>query len=87
MWQYIYIYAMLLQFRKQQCFLEGSQVSPVRPSDKSGIEMQMSVKHWWNDTDRGHRSTGRKSCPTIRGVTWGERNKRGKCPTPKMFST
>jgi hypothetical protein len=33
---------MLLQ--TLQCFLEGFQVSPVRPSDNSGIEMQMSVK-------------------------------------------
>jgi len=23
--------------------------------------MKMSVEHWWNDTDRGNRNTGRKT--------------------------
>jgi hypothetical protein len=65
--------------------LEGSQVSPVHPSDKRGIKMQMNVKQWWNDTDRGNRSTGRKTCPIMIGVTWGEGYKRGKCPRSNVF--
>ena len=71
----------------QQCSLEGSQVSTVRPSDKSGIEMHMSAKHWWNDTDRGNGSTGRNICPTIRGVTLegGEKQER-QMPNPQNIS-
>jgi hypothetical protein len=23
--------------------------------------MKMSIKHWWNDTDRGNRSAGRET--------------------------
>jgi hypothetical protein len=26
--------------------------------------MKISVENWWNDTDRGNRSTGRKTCPS-----------------------
>ena len=33
--------------------LEGSQASPACP-DNSNVQMQMSVEHWWNDTDRGN---------------------------------
>jgi hypothetical protein len=45
----------------------------------------MSVKQWWIDTDRGTWSTGRKPCPNIIGVTWGERYKRGKCPRTNVL--
>ena len=32
--------------------LEGSQASPNCLSQQSGIELQMSTEHWYNDTDR-----------------------------------
>ena len=33
--------------------MEGSQASPVRPSDKSNTWMKTSMEHCWNDTDKG----------------------------------
>ena len=39
-------------FLKENCFLEGSQISPVCPSGKSNIWGRMSMKQWWNDIDR-----------------------------------
>jgi hypothetical protein len=35
--------------------------------------MKMSMEHWWDDTDRGNWSTGRKACPT---ATFSTRNIR-----------
>jgi len=32
------------------------------PSDKSGVNVKMSTKHWYH-TDRGNWSTGRETCP------------------------
>jgi hypothetical protein len=32
---------------------EGSQASLICPSDKNSVNMKMSVKEWWNCTDRG----------------------------------
>jgi hypothetical protein len=34
------------------------ETSPACPSDKRGIVTEMSVEHWWNDTDKRKRSTG-----------------------------
>jgi len=34
-------------------FFEGFKSSPACPSDKSGIEIKMSIKHSWNNADRG----------------------------------
>jgi hypothetical protein len=39
--------------RKSIAFFEGSLSSPACPSDKSRVEIQMNVEHWWNDADRG----------------------------------
>jgi hypothetical protein len=41
---------LLPDVRKSIAFFEGSMSSPACPSDKSRVEMQMSVEHWWNDT-------------------------------------
>jgi hypothetical protein len=38
--------------RESVVLFEGSLSSPACPSDKSCVEMQMSVEHWWNDADR-----------------------------------
>jgi hypothetical protein len=51
------------RFRKEQCFLEGSQGLTVCPSGKSKMYRSMSMEHWWNDIDRRNGSTGRKTCP------------------------
>ena len=32
--------------------VKGSQAPPVCPSDKSSIELKMSMEHWWNDAVR-----------------------------------
>jgi hypothetical protein len=32
---------------------EGSQTSPARPSDKSSINIKMTMELWWNVADRG----------------------------------
>jgi len=37
---------------------KGSQASPACPSDKSVVEMNMSVEHWWNDTEWGGEQWG-----------------------------
>ena len=44
---------LLPDVRKSIVLFEGSLSSPACPSGKSRIEMQMSMEHWWNDTDRG----------------------------------
>jgi len=35
---------------------------PACPSDNSGIKIKMNTDRWWNDTDRGIRSTGKETC-------------------------
>ena len=49
------------RFPTEHCFLEGSQVSSVCPSGEIGVQIEMFVLHWWNDTDRGNRNSGRKT--------------------------
>ena len=38
------------------------------------VDEWMGMEHWWNDTDRGKRSTGRKTCPSTSvsniNLTW-----------------
>ena len=57
---------MLSDTRKTTVLFEGSQVSPVCPSDKSSIKMT-TTEHWWNDTNRGKPkcSEKKKTCPSI----------------------
>jgi hypothetical protein len=38
------------RFPKEPCFSEGSQASPVCPSNKSNMYMKMTLGYWWNDT-------------------------------------
>jgi len=40
---------------------EGSQAWIICPSDKSGIKTEISVKQWWNGTDRGKAEYWEKS--------------------------
>jgi len=42
-----------LDFRKNVVFLEDPHASPACSSDKSNLQMKMSIEHRWNDTDRG----------------------------------
>jgi hypothetical protein len=49
---------MFLDIRNGKNILVGSQASPACPSDKCSI-----MEHWWNDTDRRKRNTGRRTCP------------------------
>ena len=44
--------------------MEGSQDLPTWFSDSSGIEMKISMEHWWNDTDAENQSTWGKLCPS-----------------------
>jgi len=60
----------------QQCFLEGSQVSPVRPSDKSGVEM-------WNYTDKGNRSNWGKNQSHYQRRNVGGEEPEGQMPHPQ----
>ena len=54
---------MLLDIRECISFYEGSQVSPVCPSDESSVNMKMFMLLWWNDTDRRHRNPYRETRP------------------------
>ena len=36
---------------KSLALFEGSLSSPAWPSDKSRVEIQMSVEQWWNDKE------------------------------------
>jgi hypothetical protein len=53
---------MLPSLQKSTALFEGSQTSPACPSDKSSIELKMSMEHWWSETDGGNRSTQRETC-------------------------
>jgi hypothetical protein len=41
-------------FPKEHFFLDGSQASPDSPSSGPNKELQMSIEHWWKDTNRGN---------------------------------
>jgi hypothetical protein len=49
----IFSHAILPDTRKSTAVFQCPQTSPVSASDKSSMKMQMSMEHWWNDTDRG----------------------------------
>jgi hypothetical protein len=59
----VLLFAMSLDMSKNIALFEGSRASCVRLSDNNGVDMKMSVEHWWNVT-REKRSTGRKTCPS-----------------------
>ena len=48
------------RFTTEHCFLEGSQVSSVCPSGEISVQIEMSVLHLWNDTDRRNEVPGGK---------------------------
>jgi hypothetical protein len=41
------------RYRKERCFVWDSQASPACLSDKSVVKMNMSMEHWFNDTEEG----------------------------------
>jgi hypothetical protein len=49
--------------KKSTALLEDSQASSICPSQQSGIKMQMSAEHWWNDADRGKPMYAEKHLP------------------------
>jgi len=49
--------------KKSTSLLEGPQASPNCPSQQSGIKMQMSTEHWWNDAERGKPMYAEKHLP------------------------
>lgn len=52
------------RFTKEGCFLEGSQTSPVCPSDKSGMKMRMRADIDGVILTGESRNTGRKTFPS-----------------------
>jgi hypothetical protein len=44
------------------------------PSDKRNIAMNLSMRHWWDDTERGKAKYYRKTCPSANlsttNLTW-----------------
>jgi hypothetical protein len=48
--------------RKNIALFEDSHALLICPSDKSGIKMKMSVKHWWNITGRGKPEALEEKC-------------------------
>jgi len=53
--------------KKSIALLEDSQVSPNCPQ-QSGIKMQMSTEHWWNDNERGKPKYAEKHLPYCRFI-------------------
>jgi len=48
----------------------------------------MNEEQWWNDTDRGNRSIGRKPCPgAITSATYITRTELGSNPGPARHAT
>jgi len=47
------LFTQCLTVQRDHSVSEGSQVSPVCPSDKNSIKMKTGVNHWWNGSDRG----------------------------------
>ena len=87
-------YPTLPEFSKEHCFLEGSHILRRCPSGEINMQMKMSVERWWNDTERGNRSTGRETCQSatlsttdlICTVLGSNVNLRGKRPVTDCVS-
>jgi len=62
------------QFPKQQRYLEGSQASPICIYGKRNMYMNMSILHWWNDTDTGKPNYSQRNLfqwlPSTIYLTW-----------------
>jgi hypothetical protein len=59
--------ALNVNVKSERTFLFRSLIFPkelVSLSGKGNMKMRMSIEHWWNNTDRGNRATGRKTCPS-----------------------
>ena len=53
---------MLPDILNRTAVFEGCQASNGFPSGKSRIKRKVSMDRWWNDAERGSRSTGRETC-------------------------
>jgi hypothetical protein len=49
--------------------MEGSQFSPACPSNKSNINMGMSMELSWNDNDREERNIDKEYCASANQFT------------------
>jgi hypothetical protein len=49
------------RLRKEQCFWEGYQASPVCPYHKSIMQIKMGVERWSNDHDGGKQAYSKKN--------------------------
>jgi hypothetical protein len=58
---------MLHEIQKSTALLKISQAIVPSPADDRSIKMKMGTEHWWNDTDRGNWSTGRKTLYSVGG--------------------
>ena len=71
---------MLHDILNSTAVFEGCQASPVFPSGRSSIKLKVSTDRWWNDADRGGRSTGRDACASVTActtsLTWSLRGQR-----------
>jgi hypothetical protein len=47
---------------------DGSQASPICPSDDSSIKVKMKMEHWWNDTDGKNLSSAPLSTTNLGGL-------------------
>jgi hypothetical protein len=56
----ITFYAMLPNIQRSMALFGGSQASLVCPSDKSSINMKMSMELWWYNSNRNTQSTHRQ---------------------------
>jgi hypothetical protein len=41
-----------VRFPSERYFLEVSHLSSICPSDKSNMQIKMSMQHWWNEADK-----------------------------------
>jgi hypothetical protein len=69
-------------------FPEGLQTSHFVPVLEETSNVKMNLEHWWNDTDRGKQSIGRKTSLgatfSTKNPTWAglESNPGGRCGRP-----
>jgi len=46
------LFCPMLLMSEGTALFEGSQASPICPCDNNSTKLQITMMHWWNDTDR-----------------------------------
>jgi hypothetical protein len=49
-------------YTKIVVLFKGSHASSARPYYKSSSKIKMDMEHWWNNSGKGSRSSGRRTC-------------------------